>query len=79
MPDIDWFSFIAGFIAAIALLLVLAQIRAWLKKLFQPKGDKPFKQRAAETVRHLVTGLLIVALIAMGAYIAYSVLFKPAP
>jgi hypothetical protein len=79
MPDIDWFSFIAGFISATILLLVLAQIAAWLRRAFQPASGKPLKQRAAQTVRNLVMALLALLVMGMAVYIAYSVLFRPMP
>ena len=77
MPDIDWFSFIAGVITATVLLWAVSAVWAWLKKVFQPPGSQPFKQRAASTLRNLITALLVLAVIAVAAYIAYSVLFKP--
>ena len=79
MPDLDWFSFIAGFISATILLVVLAQVWALLRKAFQPAGGKPFMQRAAQTVRNLVMALLVLVVLGTAVYIAYSLLFKPMP
>ena len=79
MPDLDWFSFIAGFISATILLAVLAQVWALLRKAFQPAGGKPFMQRAAQTVRNLVMALLVLVVLGTAVYIAYSLLFKPMP
>ena len=79
MPDIDWFSFIAGFLAAAILGWIVAQVQAGLKRIFQPQSGKPLKQRLATTVRNLITTLLVVAVIVMAAYIAYMVLIKPVP
>ena len=79
MPELDWFSFIAGFISATILLLFLAQMAAWLKKAFQPAGGKPFMQRAAQTVRNLVMALLVLVVLGTAVYIAYSLLVKPMP
>jgi hypothetical protein len=77
--DIDWFSFTAGFLAAAILGWIIAQVQALLKKLFQPSSGKPLKQRASEAVRGLITTVLFLAVLAMGAYILYSVLIKPVP
>jgi hypothetical protein len=79
MPDIDWFSFIAGFISATILLAVLAQVWALLRKAFQPASGKPFMQRAAQTVRNLIMALLVLAVLGTGVYIAYTLLVKPMP
>jgi Zn-dependent protease len=79
MPDIDWFSFIVGFISATILLAFLAQVAAWLRRAFQPAGGKPLMQRAAETVRNLIMALLALLVMGMAVYIAYSILFKPMP
>ena len=79
MPELDWFSFIAGFISATILLAVLAQVWALLRKAFQPAGGKPFMQRAAQTVRNLVMALLVLVVLGTAVYIAYSLLFKPMP
>jgi len=79
MPDIDWFSFTAGFLAAAILGWIIAQAQAWLRKVFQPAGGKPLKQRASEVVRSLLITLLFLAALVMGAYILYSVLVKPVP
>ena len=79
MPDIDWFSFTAGFLAAAILGWMVAQVQAFLKKVFQPANGKPLKQRASETVRSLIITLLFLAVMVMAAYIAYSVLVKPMP
>jgi len=79
MPELDWFSFIAGFISATLLLAVLAQVWALLRKAFQPAGGKPFMQRAAQTVRNLVMALLVLVVLGTAVYIAYSLLFKPMP
>ena len=79
MPELDWFSFIAGFISATLLLAVLAQVWALLRKAFQPAGGKPFMQRAAQTVRNLVMALLVLVVLGTAVYIAYSLFFNPSP
>jgi len=79
MPEMDWFSFTAGFLAAAILGWIIGRVQAVLGKLFQPSGGKPLKQRASETVRSVITTLLLLAVIVMAAYIAYSVLIKPVP
>jgi len=79
MLDLDWFSFIAGFISATILLAVLAQVWALLRKAFQPAGGKPFMQRVAQTVRSLVMALLVLAVLGTAVYIAYTLLVKPMP
>jgi len=79
VPDIDWFSFTAGFLAAAILGWMVARVQAFFNKVFQPASGKPLKQRASETVRSLITALLFLAVMVMAAYIAYSVLVKPVP
>jgi formate hydrogenlyase subunit 3/multisubunit Na+/H+ antiporter MnhD subunit len=79
VPDIDWFSFIAGFLAAAILGWMVARVLAFFNKVFQPASGKPLKQRASETVRSLITALLLLAVMVIAAYIAYSVLVKPMP
>ena len=79
MPNLDRFSFIAGFISAIILLAILAQVWALLRKAFQPAGGKPFTQRAAQTVRNLIMALLVLVVLGTAVYIAYSLFFNPSP
>ena len=75
---IDWLSFALGFLAAGILFWIMGRVLAWLKSIFPPSQGKPFRQRLAAALRNLIAGVLVLTALALAAYIAYSVLIKPA-